>query len=245
MLDVFDNLSDKSAKVTYSSSFGKTQFTNEEWEHEKKSLHRFNILSCREESGIEIMKKMGLNNPQCIIDPVFLLSRRKWEKLASNKYKEKKYILVYNLHHDKNIESFKKKMSHELNLPVINVCNHWFQFYRYGKCKWVPNIEDFLSLLYNAEYVITDSFHATAFSIIFNLKFISVVPELVGTRIVNILSLFDMKERMIGYGQKIEDASVLYKELDSYKIDKIIDNEIKKAIKYIDTWNALTYEDLI
>lgn len=239
MLDVFDNLKDETLKVTYSSSFGKTQFSGEEWEHEQKSLNRFNVISCREKSGIEIMKKMKIRNPQWIIDPVFLLSRERWEKLASNRYNGKKYILVYNLHHDKNIEQFEKELAKKEGLQVINVCNHWFELYRYGICKWAPSVEDFLSLLKNAEYVISDSFHATSFAIIFNKKFISVVPELVGTRIDNILEVFSLSNRKIEYGQEIKRFEILYDSLDTTLICKKINAERKKAFNYINSWNQL------
>lgn len=71
VLDVFDRLSDKAVKVAYSSSFGKTDFEEEEYLHEQKSLSRFHALSCREDSGTEIMHKMGFEKAQWIIDPAF------------------------------------------------------------------------------------------------------------------------------------------------------------------------------
>lgn len=241
MLDVFDNLKDDSVKVTYSSSFGKTSFTEKEWKHEVRSLKRFDKVSCREDSGIEIMKKMKISDPQWIIDPAFLLSRNDWAKVASKKYKGQKYIMVYNLHHDKNIEAFEKKLSKKYGLPVINVCNHWFEFYRYGKVLWSPKVEDFLSLIQNAEYVISDSFHATAFSIIFHTKFISVVPETVGTRIKSVLNLFGLSERLIATGTAIrdQDEKKLMAELDCKAIDSVIARERKKAEVYIQSWNDI------
>lgn len=239
MLHVFDHLRNETIKVSYSSSFGKTAFTDDEWEHEARSIKRFNLLSCREESGIKIMRKMGIEDPYWIIDPVFLLPKERWIELASSKYKDKDYILVYNLHHDKKIEQFEKELSKKESIPVVNICNHWFEIYRYGKCKWAPSVEDFLSLLINAKYVITDSFHATSFSIIFNKKFVSVVPELVGTRIDNILNLFSLSDRKVEYGQDIKCENTLYNSWDDKIARLIIEEERKKAFDYIDMWKRL------
>ena len=95
ILDVFDHLSDRAIKVSYSSSFGKTDFQEEEYRHAQKSLGRFQALSCREDSGTEIMHQMGFKDAQWIIDPAFLLSAKEWEKLASTKYQGKKFIVAY------------------------------------------------------------------------------------------------------------------------------------------------------
>ena len=241
MLDVFDNLAPDSIKVTYSSSFGKTTFTENEWKKEADCLKKFDLISCREESGIDIMKQMGIDNPQWIIDPAFLLSKEEWEIIASNRYDNKKFIMVYNLHHDKNIEIFEKELSKKYNLPVINVCNHWFELYRYGKVLWAPKVEDFLSLIKNAEFVISDSFHATAFSIIFHTKFISVVPETVGTRIDNVLKLFGFQDRMVATGTVITENNekTLISEMNCENIDLIINREKNKAVEYIKKWDNI------
>lgn len=243
VLDVFDNLSDKSIKVAYSSSFGKTEFEDDEYEHAKKSLSRFHILSCREDSGTEIMHQMGFENAKWIIDPAFLLTANEWRKLASQKYKGKKYIVAYNLHHDKKIEEFEKKLSKKYGLPVLNICVQWFEFYRYGKFLWCPSVEDFLGLIMNAEYVISDSFHATVFSVLFHKKFMTVVPEWVGTRIESVSNLLGIEDRIIKWNEKKDYLSMIHADIDYERIDKIIEIERKKAEQFINSWKELDNAD--
>lgn len=239
VLDVFDHLSDKPVKVAYSSSFGKTDFEPEEYEHSKRSLSRFHSLSCREDSGTEIMHGMGFENAKWIIDPAFLLTSEQWKKLASDKYKGKKYIVAYNLHHDKKIEKFEKELSEKYGLPVINICVQWFEFYRYGKFLWCPSVEDFLSLILNAEYILSDSFHATVFSTLFHKKFMTVVPEWVGTRIDSISNLLGIEDRIINWSKKKDYLSMIDADIDYERIDKIIEIEREKAEQFINSWKEL------
>ena len=238
MLDVFDNLSDKTMKVAYSSSFGKITFSKDEYIREVKSLSRFDFLSCREDSGVEIMREMGLGLVPQIIDSVFLLGKEDWEQLASNKYKWKKYIFVYNLHHYKEIEKLEKALSEKYNIPVINVCNHWFEFYRYGKFMWCPSVEDWLGLIMDAEYVLSDSFHATAFSLLFHKKYLTIVPNEVGTRVDSISNLFHTQERLVIKDSNADYLEIIDREIDGEVVNTIIQNEKKKAIEYINSWKG-------
>lgn len=239
VLNVFDHLSDDAIKVAYSSSFGKTDFQMEEYEHAKRSLSRFNMLSCREDSGTEIMHKMGRADAQWIIDPAFLLTADEWKKLASHKYTGKKFIVAYNLHHDKQIEQFQRQLSEKYGMPVINICVQWFEFYRYGKFLWCPSVENFLSLISNAEYVISDSFHATVFSVLFHKKFMTVVPDVVGTRIESISNLLGIQDRVIQWNKPKDYLSMMDNEIDYSRIDSMIHSEREKAVRYIESWKGL------
>lgn len=236
VLDVFDRLPDEVIKVAYSSSFGKTDFQLKEYRHSQKSLSRFNALSCREDSGTKIMQEMGFKDAKWIIDPAFLLTTQKWKKLASDKYVGKRFIVAYNLHHDKKIEKFEKELSQKYNLPVLNICVQWFEFYRYGKFLWCPSVADFLSLIMNAEYVLSDSFHATVFSVLFHKKFMTVVPDWVGTRIESISNLLEINRRIINWSESKDYISMIDENIDYEKIDRIVEQERQKAEEYINSW---------
>ena len=239
VLDVFDHLSDDVVKVAYSSSFGKTDFKPREYKRVQSSLSRFNMLSCREDSGTKIMQQMGRNDAKWILDPVFLLTANEWRKLASSKYAGKNFIVAYNLHHDKKIEQFEKQLSDKYDMPVINICVQWFEFYRYGKFLWCPKVEDFLSLILNARYIISDSFHATVFSVLFHKKFMTVIPGVVGTRIESISNLLDIQNRIIQWNTQKDYLSLMDNEIDYGRIDAIIDSEREKAVRYIESWRGL------
>lgn len=236
VLEVFDNLSDSAFKVSYSSSFGKTDFTEDEWKKIQGSLSRFNMLSCREDVGTNIMKKMGFSDAVQVIDPVFLVSPQKWIQMSSKRKINDKYVFVYNLHHDKQLEKLEKELANKHSLKIYNVCNHWFEFYRKGKFIWCPEVEEFLNLLINSEYIISDSFHATAFAIIFHKRFLTVIPHGVSSRVESIARLFSLEDRLISCTTEKDYCSVIEKPIDYERIEHIIDRERSMASKYIDAW---------
>lgn len=237
-LEALDGLSGV-IKVSYASSFGRNNFSENELIKMKSSLVRYQALSCRESTGLGLMEKMQLINVNWNIDPALLLTADEWRGYADNKYKSKKYIAVYNLHHDKRIEKFQKLLSKCMRLPVYNICNQWFEFYRYGKFICSPSVEDFLGLLSNAEYIIGDSFHAVAFSVLFHKKFLAIVPEYVGCRIESILQLLGLEERMIDWNSDIDYLSMIDKPIDYERIDKILTDEREKAKQYILSWKDI------
>ena len=237
-LEALDGISG-AIKVTYASSFGRDIFSEDELIRMKNYLERYQALSCRESVGLDIMNRMQLNNVNWNIDPALLMTADEWRECGSSKYQRKKYIAVYNLHHDKRIEKLQKLLSKRSGLPVYNICNQWFEFYRYGKFICSPRVEDFLSLLDNAEYIIGDSFHAVAFSILFHKKFLSIVPEYVGCRIESILKLLGLEDRMIDWSSDIDYLSLIGNQIDYERIDNILMQEREKAKKYILSWKEL------
>jgi hypothetical protein len=140
------------------------------------------------------------------------------------------------LHHDKKVEQFQKELAKKYKMPVYNICVQWFEFYRYGKFLWCPSVQKFLGLIKNAQFVVSDSFHATVFSLLFHKKFMTVVPDTVGTRIESVSHLFGIEDRIINWNVEKDYLSMIDKNIDYDKIDKIINEERKKGIDYINSW---------
>ena len=93
---------------------------------------------------------------------------------------------------------------------------------------FVPSPEEFVGLIDAAEYVVTDSFHATAFSINLNKKFIAVLPPKTSTRIENIVKLCGLEERIWHEKADIEDY---LKDIDYEYANKVLDKERDRALK--------------
>lgn len=154
---------------SYAASFGTFRSNEEEY---VRLLRRFNNVSIREESGLEFFEKVtGRKDAEIVVDPVFLLERDEWKKLAC-KPKKKGYIFLYTLQ-GKTTQMMKaaEELSRNTGLPIVEM-QAWFR----PKPKnvrprfWDDPI-DFLSWINDADFVVTDSFHCTAFSIIFRKKF--------------------------------------------------------------------------
>ncbi|MCK9181584.1 MAG: polysaccharide pyruvyl transferase family protein [Fibrobacteraceae bacterium] len=185
----FDFLPPGKPCFSYAASFGKKQLDANEKEETKRLLKKYFALSVRESNGVEILKDLGFNGEQ-VLDPTLLLMDADWRKIASVRFIRKRYIFVYNLNRSSEIDNAAGQLSKEYDLPIYTVsyCFHEIPI-RKGKVFVCPKVEDWLSLIANATFVLTDSFHATAFSINFRKQFFPFYPHLFCSRLSSILVL--------------------------------------------------------
>ena len=202
---------DKSvSKFSYSSSFGKSFIL----EHQKKGvatfLKRLDAIGVREIRGAEIVKELTGRDATVVADPTMLLTRKDWEReiISSDAWIGEPYILCYMLGPRLDNRNAVMQLGKELNLKVVTF-NHmdWFEPADEGFGN-IQNYDsdclDFVKLLSKAEYVVTDSFHCTVFSIIFHKKFLtfyrlkSTDKKSSHSRIESLLDLMGIPERAVG-----------------------------------------------
>ena len=155
-------------RESYAASFGANSLRPGSEEFVKVNLTRFQSISVREDSGLEILEKMGYHG-ELKDDPVFLLSCQQWDMIADAAGKGDNYVLVYDFFSDKKIKIKAKSLAKEKRLRIYAICPRW-QLYA-DKNFVTSGPETFVSLVKNASYVVTNSFHAIAFSIIFHRPF--------------------------------------------------------------------------
>lgn len=159
-------------------------------------LESFSEIAVREISLKNTLNSVLKRKVEHVCDPVFLLDRKEWIALS---YKAKKhikgnYILVYAIGDD--IMPFKvaKEFGLSINMPVISISWTKNPFVdKYISC----SPYDFLYLFSNASYVITNSFHGTAFSIIFNIEFWVCNTSIANHRLLSILEVAHLSNRLI------------------------------------------------
>lgn len=207
---------DSEYKISYGSSFGRTNFTEDELINFKNLLASYNYLTVREESAVEIIKKIGYTSTQ-VLDPTLLLFKQEWNQLACKNITGK-YILIYQLHNNKKFDEYVKKISTEKKVKIIRISPFFHQIVRPGKFKYCHSINEFLSYVKNADCVITDSFHGTVFSIIFNVKFVDILPNNnTETRIISILKLFGLMDRII---DDYNNLNIPFKEINYNNVNE-------------------------
>lgn len=216
--------------IAYSASFGKSGL--EEWEKEetKTLLQKYYHIAMREKSGVEILKDLGIEKGIQVLDPTLLLTKQEWKELISKKYENKKYIFMYNINRNKKLDQYAKKFAKSKGLPLIYVSYNYHEMFKHGKLKCNPKVEDFLSLIANAEYVLTDSFHCTAYSINFNKNFLVAYPEKFSTRLASIVELTGTTNRVI---DNYDDLSICERKIDFDYANKILKQEREKSIQYL------------
>lgn len=225
---------DDKKKIAYAASFGKKELDEFEIEETRKMLKRYDSISVREKSGVNIVKSLGIENVENVVDPTLLLTGDDWRKISSNKYMDKKYILVYNLNRNKKIDNYAKSLSEKTGLKIIYLSYQLHEFYKKGKMVCNPKVEHFISLIDNATYVITDSFHATSFSLNLNTQFIIVYPGKYSTRLQSILELLNLENRV---AKNENELDIIKNEIDY----KMVNENLKKMRNDSINWlkNAL------
>jgi hypothetical protein len=211
-------------RIAYSASFGTEEVSSAYIKDISPLLKELNYISVREKSALKILELCGIHNGEWTPDPVFLLRSEDYRKLYknANSAPAAKYCLFYilDLENEINIKKlfiWSKKNGWENIIISGNLPSP-----KYANC--YPAIDEWLKFLDKAEYIITNSFHGTAFSLIFNKKF-AVIPnkgsaaENLNTRIDSLFEMFEISPRWIKKG----DFSVLDKEIDSLKITQTLD----------------------
>lgn len=218
-------------KYAYASSFGRNQLNTEEVQQSKKYIDEFNYITVREASGVDILKKQySYNKVMRIVDPTLALPANFWRKYSSIPKIKEDYILIYNLNRSKEFDEYAKKLAQKANLKLYRFCTRFDQIFRSGKPLIIPDITDFITLIDNAKYVITDSFHATAFSLNLNTAPICIYPNDYSNRISEFLNLLNLEDRHVS---DYNDFSILNKEIDFNKVNKILDMERIKIDEYL------------
>lgn len=225
--------------VAYSASFGKDSVDTECYETIRNNLSRFKLLSSRENTGVEILNSMGFEDAIQVIDATLLFTAEEWACFSSNKFRGKKYILTYNLNHDKTLDNYSNYLSKKYNLPIYNINMHWFEIIRPGKNLWCPSVEKYLGLFQNAEYVIGDSFHGMVFSVLFHRPFTAVVPKFAGTRLESFASLLGLTNHIVKSGSTPDADFSINLDIDWNYVDDILSREREKANQYIDQFFKL------
>ena len=216
-------------RIAYAASFGHTNMTPELEVYYRKWLSRYHRIAVREDSAIEIVNGLGFQADQGI-DPTLLLDSSYWSKLL-RPIKHRKYVLIYQLHNDKRLGKYGRAVAKKLGLPLVRISASFHQIAREGRFVWCPEVGEFLSYIKNAECMITDSFHGTAFAINFNTSFVEVLPNNnTGTRNMSILKLTGLSDRIL---KDYDDIALAEKKIDFSRANQIIAEKREASLKIL------------
>lgn len=221
-------------KVSYATSFGVSTVPDKYKNDYKKFLNRINCLSTREEAGIKLVEQLSDNKATLVCDPTLLLNKKEWMDIQKEEpIIKEKYILCYFL--GKNIEhrKFAERLKEKTGCKIVSL-NHADEYVKYSDkfCDYAPydiGPAEWINLIRNAEYVCTDSFHGTVFSLINNTKFFTFErysnknsKVSTNSRIYSLLGIVDLKERILSGTEDVDDVIKMQINFDNVneKIDK-------------------------
>lgn len=234
---LLDFVKEGNKKTSYAASFGFDEMPKEDVKEYKRLLKNFRSISVREAQGVKIVKKATNKEATEVLDPTLLISGDEWRKIIGEaKENEKGYILIYALLPSKTLIEFADKLQEKTGLEIVFVKD---SLTKEGhnvlseNVKYLKDVEpfEFVKLIANAEYVITNSFHGTAFSINFNKKFFTelLAPETkVNSRLENILDMLDLRSRQV-----VNLDSLTLEEIDYERVNKVLEERKKASIDFI------------
>lgn len=212
-------------KYSYAASFGGSPKVFDDRKEEiTEALSSFQSLLVRESDAIDYLKEERVSpEAKLTCDPVFLLDRNAWIKEMSLKVNKRGYVFIYIVAPDNYAVTFARNLAKEKNLDVV--VN---QLYK-GKSAYIKETVsgmdagpiDFLQLILNAECVVTTSFHAMAFSLIFNIDFfyeLSSDSKNKNSRLMNLADRFNVQDREIVNG--VSSASTIEWNKVNQKIEE-------------------------
>lgn len=219
----------KASKVAYAPSFGIKDFSLV-GDKTRNLIKQFNHLSCREADGAEFLSTVTGNTVPTVSDPVFLLSPDKWNKITT-KPRDGKYIFVYDLNGGNNLIAIANKIKVETGLPIVCITARKYSNTGYNVDELHVNSGplEFVSYIQYADYVVTDSFHGTAFSTLFRRKFISYVAlKHAASRIQSLLGRLGIEDRIYYNAEEFDIKKVIFKEYD-----KELEELVTSSEKYL------------
>lgn len=217
----------KKARASYAASFATDKLYGEKVEQIRQWLSELAHISVRERSGLDILRDLGINKAVCVLDPVFLLSKKEWEKMCVPAIDDD-YIFVYDFDKNNQIKDFAYQIAKKHSCKIFTL-----QKLGYGdRCYNQVGPKEFISLIRNAKCIISNSFHATAFSIIFEKDFwVFNRHENINTRMLGLINSLGLGSRMVrNITDRIDD-----KRIDYSKVNRLLAESISLSKDYLDS----------
>lgn len=222
-------------KIAYAPSFGISDFTDDFKNKIGIFVKDFDAISCRENDGASFLSDITGHSVPQVLDPVFLLNMEEWSHLSSKRLIKEDYIFIYDLNGKKPLIDIAKTQNLK-NYKIVMVSNEPLAKIR-REYKGVDvfynsaSVEDFLSLIRYSVAVVTDSFHGTAFSIIFQRPFYTYIAfEKTAGRIKSLLCNLSMQNRILYKENLLNEITSLYEFPDRTRLNDQIENSMTYLI---------------
>ena len=221
-------------KIAYAASFGRVETTNADCMFYKKQLATFEKISVREQSAQQTVLECANKKAELVLDPTLLLTSQQWSELSyGQKVSNEPYILTYCLSANSEMQAFIRKLSSQTGYKVIGISRGVIPMMKEGAYA-IPSPLEFVSLFASASYIVTNSFHGTAFSTNLNRNFFTFIKgdktSATNSRIVDFLESVGLQDRLrtTCLSGIIELGSPNYR-----KVNVILDEKREKSVEFL------------
>lgn len=229
---------DQKPKIAYATSFGVSEIPEYQRKRTARYLSRFQALSTREISGEKIIKSLTGREAPVVCDPTMLLDTQEWIKLIPDrKVLEKPYVFCYFLGTDESHRKAAEKLKEQTGLPLVS-CPFLDNFVeadkKFGDIQLFDmDAADFINLIRHAQYILTDSFHGSIFSILNHKKFLVFDRFRKGknsrnSRIESLCGILGLNSRRYQ-----GDVTAVFSAVDYQKVEDRMDKLRRKSLSYL------------
>ena len=223
-------------KITYASSIGLSSLSVEAEQVFKKELTNFAYISVREQQASEILEKLLNRKIDVVLDPTLILNKQEWIEVAKyDMCPKEKYLLVYivTIKPCDYVLTLARHIAKQRNLKILRICRDAYPEHSGSDVEEILTAgpSDFVGLFSKAEFVVTNSFHGTVFSINFSKPFYSVIKSHHSTnsRLTSILKKLGLEDRIMPVGSQLPMIS----DIDFSDPSAKLEAERKLSIEYI------------
>lgn len=211
-------------KIAYGTSMGRDNYSEEELKNLSTLVNGFKKIMLREQSTVSLLKKYVTTSVNHVIDPVGLLDVKKFESIAVKPKIDKPYAVMYLADSGELLDQAIELLSKKIGLKIVHICGFKKKCY----CDYFikdAGPEEILGYILYADFVLSASFHATMFSLLFQKQFATLLPgEQTNARINDLLEYVGLENRVI---HSKDELFQLEKEIDYFSANKVI-NEFRK-----------------
>lgn len=213
--------------VSYAASFGDPHFTDETYQLLNQRILNFKALGIREELMVPYLKEHTDIPVQRVIDPTLLLTSEEYEPIIAEPQLENKYILLYSRRYSPKMEEYAEQLAKKNGLKIVDISLRAVNVEKGHIMRYDAGVEEFLSLVKHAEYIVTNSFHGMIFSVQFNRPFVIFSREQCDNKIEEILSLMGLSDRILIEGNE------QFKHIDYGEVLRRIDIARNESLDFL------------
>lgn len=230
----FGDINGVKTKISYAASVGKEKLEPNDEKKVKNLVLSLDSCSVREEDSAEYISSFTGKKIETVCDPVFLLDKYEYDNICSKRLFKNDYVFLYSVVHNDVLTEIAKKYADRRGLKLIEICSSKD---KKAKHKQILSFgpSEFLSCIKYAKTVFTNSFHGTAFSIIYEKDFYVVNNKARGSRITNLLNKVGLSERLIS--REVEND---FEIIDYVKTNLVLKDFIDSSKEFLD--NAMRAE---
>lgn len=219
--------------VSYAASFGDARFTPESLEVLKTRLRNFKALGLREYTLLPFARENTTVPVQRVLDPTLLLTEEDYEPITAARQEARPYLLLYARRHNPQMSAYAERIAAENGLEIVEISLRAENAQRH-RMFYEAGVEDFLSLVKHAEYVVTNSYHGMIFSIQFRRNFRIFTREQCDTKISSLLNLLGLSSVAHGEGT----VGTRYSE-----VERKLQVERKNSLRFLESELKLLAND--